>query len=92
MNDFTFNRYSTGKQPEADESVHLIFIPINVIEFWSFTEEKDLTTTFEDNKTGHTSDNANLNNNLKQMYIEMTGHCQGGLRLLYLHLHELKSQ
>lgn len=85
-------RYLTGKQSEADESVHLIFIPINVIESWQFTDDKDLTEIFDDNKGGHTSANANFNHNLNQMYSEMTGHCQGGLRLLYLHLQKLKNQ
>ena len=92
MIDIIFNRYLTGKQAEADESVHLIFIPINVIESWQFTEDIDLTKIFDDNKGEHTSANANFNHNLKQTYSEMTGHCQGGLRLLYLHLQILNRE
>ena len=84
-----FDRYLTGKQPEADESVHLIFVPIQVIESWSFTE--DLPQISEDSQGGSASNHTNFNHNLKQMYSEMTGHCQGGLRLLYLHLQKLKS-
>ena len=65
-------RYSTGKQPEADETVHLIFLPIKVVETWNFNEADESST------------NA-LTCNFNKLYSEMTWGCQGGMRLLHLH-------
>ena len=85
QNTFSISRYMSGDQSEVDESIELIFCPINVIENWSFEDEIDLKMSSGDImvEKGDKSDQS-----WKTIYDEMTGHCQGGLRLLYLHIKE----
>ena len=78
-----FSRYTSGNQSEVDESIELIFCPIHVIENWSFEEDISLNSGDKMNENC-----GNLEAYWKNIYNEMTGHCQGGLRLLYLHIKE----
>ena len=72
----------SGDQSEVDESIELIFCPINVIENWSFEDEIGPKTSSGDNMTEKGEQC------WKKLYDQMTGHCRGGLRLLYLHIKE----
>ena len=74
----------SGDQSEVDESIELIFCPINVIENWSFEDEIGPKTQGEN----MTEKGDKLEQYWRNIYNEMTGHCQGGLRLLYLHIKE----
>ena len=75
----------SGDQSEVDESIELIFCPINVIENWSFEDEIGPQKSSGDNMS---EKGDKLEKCWKKIYDEMTGHCQGGLRLLYLHMKE----
>ena len=88
INNCTITRYSTGKQSEADESVYLIFLPINKIETWSFDDAEERNQgKFEDIQR---RDNAfykeNFPGEFSQIYSQMAWGCRGGMRLLYLHI------
>ena len=75
----------SGDQSEVDESIELIFCPINVIDNWSFEDAIDPKTSSSDKMTEKWD---KLEQYWKRLYNEMTGHCQGGLRLLFLHMKE----
>ena len=79
----------SGYQSEVDESIELIFCPINVIENWSFEDAIGPKTSSGNNLTEKFD---NMEPCWKKIYNEMTGHCQGGLRLLYLHIKESNKQ
>ena len=78
-----------GNQSEVDESIELIFCPIHVIENWSFEDDISPKTSSGDNLNEKCD---NLESYWKNIYNKMTGHCQGGLRLLYLHIKESKKR
>ena len=75
----------SGDQSEVDESSELIFCPTNVIENWHFENEIGPKTSSGDNMT---EKGDKMEQHWRNIYNEMTGHCQGGLRLLYLHMKE----
>ena len=83
-----FKRYSNGKQLEADESTHLLFVPVRVIEEWDLTKFNSNETSVDQVVEGRRSENATF----QKIYSEMTGGCQGGLRLLHLHINHEKSR
>ena len=73
---------------EADESTHLLFVPVRVVEEWDLTKFNSNETSVDQVVEGRRSENTTF----QKIYSEMTGGCQGGLRLLHLHISHEKSR
>ena len=61
-----------------------------MIEKWIFDEEKRSSNEYDRRIGTINIDSSDGIDNLAQMYAQMTGHCRGGLRLLYLHFQWLR--
>ena len=70
---------------EAEESLHLVFLPVIEIIDWNVDFPDISKTTSEDGKEEQESGGTNNEVSLKNIYNEMTGGCKGGLRLLHLY-------
>ena len=71
---------------EAEESLHLVFMPVSEIANWNFDNPDILKTSCVDRIEDGRFEGKTNEVSLEKIYNEMTGGCKGGLRLLHLYL------